>query len=628
MCKDFSDHLFDEYRRLIDRAASGEVLPPGGCTPRELGVRLKQLMQDRHRGVDRLTLVIERAIYAQEPEHDAIQEARGLIAEFIGTLPEGSVNQRVGSGSRWDRWMPRLKPIAFVVAALGLMLLIVFTLANMRWLIFSGFSLTGGSNASSASRSTWSADYGAEASSVFGAAGQWKSEASHPTWIAMYLDPVHDPVSSQSFSGPGFDLDTGTDGYFPNRKEIFDPPLGATHRLFVYDAITSRYQYRSNHGALRDAMGNADASAKAFDAEIDIRLRADTPTPIPSPTPDAIVTAFSSRPRVQLAFVKDCNDTLMVICSESRTVRLRYQLATWSNYSFMKLPEALFVARTTQLPANVAADAEIVRDYIGGLPAQTFADTVRRLQSYFAGFSVNPIRVGERQHNRFLTIALNRRGVCRHRARTFFVLANSIGIPTRLVENRVHSFCEIQLPDGRWRRMEFRLGNEEGPPGPTNPHGTRITYGSRLRRPDALFNGLWISGAFVFLGLLITAHYVASYRSDTRSHRLIARGAVPITERRAHRDMRRRAMSQASRDMIKHLRRCIEIHLGLPENASNDALRIALQSRECPRDINRRIRRLMSIDSADLSRNAISYQMTQYYWDCNTVLRYFERNSP
>lgn len=42
-----------------------------------------------------------------------------------------------------------------------------------------------------------------------------------------------------------------------------------------------------------------------------------------------------------------------------------------------------------------------------------------------------------------------RSGVCRHRARTGFMILNSLGIPARLVVSRSHAFVEIFVPEGR-----------------------------------------------------------------------------------------------------------------------------------------------------------------------------------
>ena len=54
-----------------------------------------------------------------------------------------------------------------------------------------------------------------------------------------------------------------------------------------------------------------------------------------------------------------------------------------------------------------------------------------------------------------------RSGVCRHRARTGFMILNSIGIPARLVTTRSHAFVEIFVPTdhgGFWTQVNFGGG--------------------------------------------------------------------------------------------------------------------------------------------------------------------------
>ena len=58
-----------------------------------------------------------------------------------------------------------------------------------------------------------------------------------------------------------------------------------------------------------------------------------------------------------------------------------------------------------------------------------------------------------------------RNGVCRHRARTGFMILNNIGIPARLVTTRSHAFVEIFVPTdhgGFWTQVNFGggFGNE------------------------------------------------------------------------------------------------------------------------------------------------------------------------
>ena len=108
------------------------------------------------------------------------------------------------------------------------------------------------------------------------------------------------------------------------------------------------------------------------------------------------------------------------------------------------------------LPDNVARDAVEVRAAIGVSRAQRPREAIARLVQYFRGFA----EADESPRGRssvYLDIALSKKGVCRHRAFAFLVTAQSLGIPTRLVENEAHAWVEVH--DGvRWRRIDPRRG--------------------------------------------------------------------------------------------------------------------------------------------------------------------------
>ena len=105
------------------------------------------------------------------------------------------------------------------------------------------------------------------------------------------------------------------------------------------------------------------------------------------------------------------------------------------------------------LPDNVTRDAAEVRAAIGVSRAMRPREAIAKLVDYFRAFadSAEPPRP---HGNAYLDLALSKKGVCRHRAFAFLVTAQSLGIPTRMVENEAHAWVEVH--DGRlWRRIDL-----------------------------------------------------------------------------------------------------------------------------------------------------------------------------
>ena len=105
------------------------------------------------------------------------------------------------------------------------------------------------------------------------------------------------------------------------------------------------------------------------------------------------------------------------------------------------------------LPENVARDAATVRAAIGVSRALRPRQAIAKLVDYFRGFADSDEPPPSRG-SVYLDLALSKRGVCRHRAYAFLVTAQSLGLPTRLVENEEHAWVEVH--DGLlWRRIDL-----------------------------------------------------------------------------------------------------------------------------------------------------------------------------
>lgn len=463
----------------------------------------------------------------------------------------------------------------------------------------------------------WSQDYLGEINLVQSVQSpSWSSMPSSPSWVVCNSDPVIDWQTVRHAESVGMDLDTRHDGIFKSRNEVFDPPLGWTHRLIVYNRVNSGYHFLTDGSNMHSAQGTGDADARIYRADVEVMLRPGETVAVPSPTPDAVVTSATTSPRVTGQFTKDASDALYFTSSHDGIVRLRYTLSTWQNYSFAALPDVPFQPVPTTLPDNVRADAQVVINAIGGLPAPTYAETVRRLHAYCAGFTVGPIDQSKRERSMFLTMALQRRGVCRHRARSFFIIASGLGIQTRLVENRRHSFCEVRLPDGSWRRLEFRLDASEGPPSGDS------TPAYRAEVSDSSFALPYIVIGLV--GLLMLVLLGSRRHNDIAGHIVTASRPSDLSNQRARRDMRSHAPGAATASLIELVRTRLIEELEL-NPVPPYGLPAACRRRHIPDQMIQRARHIMEADLNALEQGAELSIIDEYFWDCLRIMYYLQR---
>ncbi|MBQ7177594.1 MAG: hypothetical protein IJS08_09280, partial [Victivallales bacterium] len=113
--------------------------------------------------------------------------------------------------------------------------------------------------------------------------------------------------------------------------------------------------------------------------------------------------------------------------------------------------------------ANVIAGSaympQVVIDAINGkdVPVKTILSA---LTQELTGYKDAPIPLRDEFNSFTEAMTYWRSGVCRHRARTGFMILNAIGIPARLVVSRSHAFVEIYVPveKGFWTQVDFGGG--------------------------------------------------------------------------------------------------------------------------------------------------------------------------
>lgn len=186
-------------------------------------------------------------------------------------------------------------------------------------------------------------------------------------------------------------------------------------------------------------------------------------------------------------------------------------------------------------------------------------------------------------------------------------MANAVGVRTRLVENQIHSFCEVQQPNGTWRRIEFRLGDEPGP------------SATLVRTTNAVSEAPLAYALTPLLGCGVLALLLFGWRRDVFSH------AVQSQERQS-RNLQRSTQglmeaNGAVRVLLKHV--CDRlVHrdlLALTSSAVTEA------DSSAPPRIRARIRSVLALCKRSQNDVFDIGEMQRAYWDSYYVLRWINR---
>ncbi len=338
-------------------------------------------------------------------------------------------------------------------------------------------------------------------------------------------EPIYNPVSadekeplSQDSATPGADppptrrtrvgpdRDTLPEAPFEHLyHEVFNPAVFPFKRMTVLDAVNDDETLRLRDPA-RSLLAPVSAGRLAegrdpFFGSVVIEFAAERPVPLPSPAAGVRLLSFQSNPPAPLRFSRDVADNLYVTSPVWGRRRVTYLVDAAQRYFAGPLlpPEAPLprlrdvpAAQLFRLPARVRRHALQVLQHIGVAAHRDddYQATLSRLVDYFRAFEQGPL-FGH-SGSTYLDLALSQRGACRHRAYAFTITALFAGIPTRYVENELHVFVEVYVPDrdrGYWRRI-----NLGGAPMEQRLFGTdnKVTYrekgGDPLPRPEAFRN--------------------------------------------------------------------------------------------------------------------------------------------
>ena len=287
----------------------------------------------------------------------------------------------------------------------------------------------------------------------------------------------------------------------PVCRTIFNPSLQSgdvLKRWITYDSVSEDYTAYIAHPQ-KTALELSDVEYELrFIGVIPLGEVSTQPIPIPSVSPDANIISYSSSvPDVSFHFFKDGADNYFVTASRQlgwQTVELTIVTSANSTYFHPYDPLIPETLRVSDIPENMKLTpplpvcdkaAMVIEDL--GLTGETNVKTILgTMIRYFSNFTEGDIPSEEQEPDTYLAIAQSKHGACFERSFAFFITANAIGIPTRLVTNDCHAFVEVNIPPYGWEMINlgglemctvcnpgaFDVFNMTEPPGPGEDGGS------------------------------------------------------------------------------------------------------------------------------------------------------------
>jgi len=272
--------------------------------------------------------------------------------------------------------------------------------------------------------------------------------------------------------------DTGSTNNSVTLIEVFDPPLGALKRWQIVDAVAANwniYLHRRTREAIRPREGDYNLTYLGI---LNVTLVSGEYYRIPSVSPDtAIISYYLDGEDVE--FYRDGAENFYIRTTAEGEFTFYFSMGTSGNYSgnlvmtgmdVSDVPPGILLPVPGSVQENVSlflrdSDEERIRNLAG---ETDIGRIVTNLSGYFRNFTTGDGDVPDPGPGEsiYYAIAMNKIGVCRHRAFAFMVTANALGLPTRYVANEVHAFVEVYVPEagstaynrGRWMRVDLGGG--------------------------------------------------------------------------------------------------------------------------------------------------------------------------
>lgn len=243
---------------------------------------------------------------------------------------------------------------------------------------------------------------------------------------------------------------------------IFNPSLTRMKRYVAYDAIKSDYKAYIYDSTLYPLELSDTEYDNVFEGTLTLNKVTYDPIVIPSVAPNANILSYSTYPELILEFFKDGADNFYVKSQQyyGGKVTLKFTTSADSSYYTFEIPEDLTLDDVPEEvkhtpPSAVLSKANLIIDELGLTGENNIKNIVYTLYDYFSSFTAGEIPSEEEEPDPYLATARAKHGACYVRSFAFFVTANSIGLPTRLVINECHAFVELYIPTEGWTQLDL-----------------------------------------------------------------------------------------------------------------------------------------------------------------------------
>ncbi len=248
---------------------------------------------------------------------------------------------------------------------------------------------------------------------------------------------------------------------------FFNPYLAGDKRYSAYDSLTSDYNsYVEDNN--KDYLQLSDEEhERVFIATIPVKLKYGYIN-IPSVSPNANIISYNTYPTgITVNFYKDGADNYYIRTSKKTgTMSLTFKTSAHPTYFDFNIaedtPDHLTINNAEYpedvkktIPANIINAAQQVIQKLNLQNENRIGTIIDTMKDYFSSFEAGDIPSEEEQENAYLAMALSEHGCCYVRAYSYFVTANAIGIPTRLITNECHAFAESYISDIGWVRISL-----------------------------------------------------------------------------------------------------------------------------------------------------------------------------
>jgi len=258
------------------------------------------------------------------------------------------------------------------------------------------------------------------------------------------------------------DYATGADGTL-HYVEVFNPSVVPFKRMTSLDAVDSNYTLLTDSRSRTEVPvgGKRRAGRELFWGSLVVNLETGSEIAIPSVSADMGILSYEVEPKVGLVFSKDRADNYFVRTDEAGVAgkhRLVFLADAASSHFSPRVPSS---AKVRDLPANlvqplppsVRTMAEKGIRKLGLTRNMSLRVALDELVRWHRDFEAR--ESPERAVDIYWDLFVNQAGVCRHRAFTFMVTANALGIPTRYLANEAHAWVEVFVPTQGWVRIDL-----------------------------------------------------------------------------------------------------------------------------------------------------------------------------